>query len=148
MKWVVLFAALAIACGSSDIPTEHAAAYLETLPKDTLYSIRMDSFAYTPRVIEARAGELIEIVIQNVESLVHDFTIDEIDADLHISYLGGLGTHEHSEEANEADLHFALTVTGSGVVHVRVHEPGVYEFYCSVPGHREAGMVGTLIIRP
>lgn len=25
-------------------------------------------------------------------------------------------------------------------------EPGTYEFYCAVPGHREAGMVGTVIV--
>jgi uncharacterized cupredoxin-like copper-binding protein len=26
-------------------------------------------------------------------------------------------------------------------------EPGEYEFHCSVPGHKEAGMTGTLIVQ-
>ena len=111
----------------------------------------MTNFAFTPDVIEAQVGDVIEIAIQNVEAVLHDFTIDRIDADLHVSYLGGTGEHAHAGEmemeAEMADLHFALTEPGSGVVHIKVYEPGEYVFYCSVPGHREAGMVGTLIIR-
>ncbi|MCH7719045.1 MAG: cupredoxin domain-containing protein [Chloroflexi bacterium] len=136
--------------------TEHEAeaepnAYLEIAPKDALYLVEMTSFAFTPDVLEVNAGEVLEIAIQNVEPVLHDFTIDKIDADVHISYLGGTGEHAHDGEmdmeAEMADLHFALTEPGSGVVHIKVHEPGVYVIYCSVPGHREAGMVGTLIIR-
>jgi len=92
-------------------------------------------------------GEVLEIAIQNVEAVLHDFTIDEIDADVHISYLGGTGQHVHTEPQLEADVHFALTEPSTGVVHLKIHEPGEYVIYCSVPGHREAGMEGTLIVR-
>ena len=128
---------------------EDANAHLEVAPKDQLFLVQMTNFAFTPNVLEAEAGDVIEIAIQNVEAVLHDFTIDKIDADLHISYLGGSGEHAHAEgmEMEMADLHFPLTEPGSGVVHIKVHEPGEYVFYCSVPGHREAGMEGTLIIR-
>ena len=70
----------------------------------------------------------------------------EIDADVHISYLGGTGLHGHEEQAKAADVHFALTEAGSGIVHLKIHEPGEYVFYCSVPGHQAAGMEGKLIV--
>ena len=134
---------------ANDEGDEDANAYLEVAPKDQLFLVQMTNFAFTPDVLEAQAGEVIEIAIQNVEAVLHDFTIDRVDADLHVSYLGGTGEHAHAGEMEmpAADLHFALTEPGSGIVHIKVHEPGEYVFYCSVPGHREAGMVGTLIIR-
>ncbi len=120
--------------------------YLEIAPKDSLALVAMTSFAYTPSVIEVAAGEVLEIAIQNAEPALHDFTIDKVDADVHISYLGGTGQHAHQEPERDADVHFALTEPASGVVHLKVHEPGEYVFYCTVPGHREAGMEGTLIV--
>ena len=126
---------------------EEANAYLEAAPKDALYLVEMTNFAFTPAVLEVNAGEVLEIAIQNVEPVLHDFTIDKIDADVHVSYLGGTGEHAHVEAQLDADVHFALTEPGSGVVHMKILEPGEYTFYCSVPGHREAGMEGTLIVR-
>ena len=139
---------------ADDAATDHDAdasaeafAYLEAAPKDQLYLVEMTNFAFTPEVLEVGVGEVLEIAIQNVEAVLHDFTIDEIDADVHISYLGGTGQHVHTEPQLEADVHFALTEPSTGVVHLKIHEPGEYVIYCSVPGHREAGMEGTLIVR-
>ncbi len=126
--------------------TEDGSDYLEAVPKDVLYLVEMTSFAYGPDVLEVGTGEVLEIAIQNAEPVLHDFTIDEIDADVHVSYLGGTGQHAHEEPESGADVHFALTEPASGVVHMKVHEPGEYVFYCSVAGHREAGMEGTLVV--
>ena len=124
-----------------------AFAYLEAAPKDQVYLVEMTSFAYAPEALEVTAGDVLEIAVQNVESVPHDFTIDEIDADVHVSYLAGTGQHAHEETQLEADVHFALTEPGTGVVHMKVQEQGEYVFYCSVPGHRDAGMEGTLIVQ-
>jgi plastocyanin len=79
------------------------------------------SFQFEPSEIRAEAGEDLAVVLTS-EDVLHDFTIDELDA--HV--------------AAEADE----TETGG----VRAAESGRYAFYCSVPGHRSAGMEGTLVV--
>jgi uncharacterized cupredoxin-like copper-binding protein len=169
---LILMGLAGIACGDSDDADEHDAdasadehdadadadehdadlddpdpsAYLEVEPKEALFLMDMASFSFAPDALQVAAGEVVEIAIQNSEMVLHDFTIDEIDADVHVSYLGGTGQHAHEEPANEADVHFALTEPASGVVHLKINEPGEYVFYCSVPGHQEQGMEGRLIV--
>jgi plastocyanin len=79
------------------------------------------SFAFEPEDITVRVGEDIGIVLTSEDSL-HDFTIDE------------LGAHVAAEEGQTAVGGF------------RADEPGRYVFYCSVEGHREAGMEGVVVV--
>lgn len=78
--------------------------------------------AFDTDAITAKPGDTI--VLTNEGFLQHDFVVDELGLD------SGL--------ANNGDT---LTVTIPEDA-----EPGDYEFYCSVPGHKEAGMFGTLTI--
>ena len=75
---------------------------------------------FTPATIEAHEGE-IAVTIANLDAFDHDFTIDELDVQLL------MGPNETVEGTFEADA-------------------GEYVFYCSIPGHREAGMEGTLSV--
>jgi len=79
------------------------------------------SFEFDPDEITVTAGEDVAIVLTS-EDLLHDFTIDELDA--HVA--------ADADETNEGGL--------------RADEPGRYTFYCTVAGHRDAGMEGTLIV--
>ena len=135
--------------GDGDAANGHDAeanAYLEAAPKDSLFLVDMSNVSFTPSVLEVKTGEVIEIAIQNTEATLHDFTLDKGDSYGLISYLGGTGQHEHDEAAKDADVHFALSEAGSGVVHLKINEPGEYVFYCSVTGHQAAGMEGKLIV--
>jgi plastocyanin len=77
---------------------------------------------FSPAVFEAEEGE-IEVSLVNLDAFDHDFTIDELDLQLL------MGPSETVEGTFEADA-------------------GTYTFYCSIPGHREAGMEGTLTVGP
>lgn len=79
------------------------------------------SLAFEPGEIAVEAGDAIAIVLTS-ENERHDFVIDEFEA--HVS-----------ADAGE-------TAVGG----FRAHGPGRYAFYCSVAGHREAGMEGTLVV--
>jgi plastocyanin len=85
-------------------------------------TVTADDLAFEPDEITVRAGEDIAIVLTSVD-ILHDFTIDELDA--HVA-------------ADRGE-----TATGG----LRAEEPGRYTFYCAVAGHREAGMEGTLEVK-
>ena len=48
---------------------------------------------------------------------------------------------------DELDVHVAADGGGTAEGGFRADEPGRYTYYCSVPGHRDAGMEGTLVVR-
>ena len=79
------------------------------------------SFEFDPGEITVTAGEDVAIVLTS-EDLEHDFVVDELDT--HVA--AGMG------ETAEGGL--------------RADEAGSYTYYCSVAGHREAGMEGTLTV--
>lgn len=79
------------------------------------------SFDFDPDEITVEAGEDIAIVLTSEDSL-HDFIIDDLDA------------------------HIAAESGETAIGGFRAEEPRRYPFYCSVAGHREAGMEGTLVV--
>lgn len=83
--------------------------------------VTASSFAFAPDEITVRAGEDVAVVLTS-EDVEHDVTVDELDA--HVAAAAG------------------ATAEGG----FRADEPGELTFYCSVPGHREAGMEGTLVV--
>lgn len=82
-----------------------------------------DALKYEPSELEAAAGE-IAIELVSGESVEHNVVIEGVDGD------------DPVVEANRGE-------TKVGTVEL---EAGDYTFYCSIPGHRTAGMEGTLTV--
>ncbi|MBI4340557.1 MAG: cupredoxin domain-containing protein [Chloroflexi bacterium] len=75
--------------------------------------------------ITVREGELVRVNLANGEPMMHDFVID------------GMAHSSHLEKAGDATM--VVFLAG---------EAGEYTYYCSVPGHRQAGMEGVLVVEP
>lgn len=77
---------------------------------------------FEPDRITVTAAEPVNLRLANTGAAFHDLTVPAADLML--------------------DAQPGNTVTGG----LRLDEPGTYEFYCSVPGHAEAGMRGTIVV--
>jgi len=83
------------------------------------------ALAYDTDSLEAKAGN-IAIAFTNDAAIGHDVVIEKDGA-----------------EVARGDV-----ITGSSeTVAISNAKPGEYTFYCSLPGHREAGMEGTLTVK-
>lgn len=80
--------------------------------------------AYNTTNLSAKAGK-VTIDFKNPSALEHNVVIEQNGKEL-----AGFEPIASGEESESAEL-----------------KPGTYTFYCSVPGHREAGMEGTLTVK-
>ena len=90
--------------------------------------VKTDDLAFDPRVIEMTLGQIVNIVLVNQGSEIHDFSID------------APGIHTHPEFP--VYIPAAPGEEAAGELHAEV--VGEFEIVCTVPGHEEAGHVGVL----
>lgn len=81
--------------------------------------------AYTADTATAKAGN-VTIDFDNPQALTHDVKIEDAQGE----EVGGTELIASGEDSATVDL-----------------KPGKYHFFCSVPGHREAGMEGVLTVK-
>lgn len=88
--------------------------------------VKMDAseFKFDPATITAKVGQPVRVIVTNIGALEHTFTVT------------GLGVDEK--------LAVGQTVT----VEFTPAQSGTFELVCTVPGHKEAGMVGTVVVNP
>jgi len=84
----------------------------------------VQGLAFDQTEVPAKAGATVVLRLDNVDRVDHQFDIDAL------------------------DVHVIMPVGKRGIALFTPAMPGIYVFYCSVPGHRAAGMVRTLIVAP
>lgn len=118
-----------------------------TTPRSTTEIIvEATDFAYSPLSITIPAGQPITLALRNAGKVEHDFVIDKINVtDVQASDSGPAEHHQMGHEP-EYDLHFFAQAGETASLQFTAMEPGTYEIFCSIQGHKEAGMIGKLIV--
>ncbi|HKY53847.1 MAG TPA: cupredoxin domain-containing protein [Anaerolineales bacterium] len=110
--------------------------------------VEASDFAYKPASITVPAGEPVTITLTNVGKVEHDFVVEKINVtDVVASDTGSAAHHMGGDEA-DYDLHFFARAGDTETLQFTALEPGTYEILCTIDGHKEAGMVGTLVVAP
>jgi uncharacterized cupredoxin-like copper-binding protein len=138
LLWLLALLAVA-ACGGAG----------DSEPSVTDVSLTASDIAYDAERLEVAAGQPVRLSLENAGVLEHDFSIRQIPvAGVHDEEPAA-DDHDMSHVEEELALHVAAPANGgSNVLEFTPTEPGEYEFYCTVSGHKEAGMVGTLVVAP
>lgn len=105
----------------------------------TNLEVDMVEFMYNPDAYTVPAGQEITIELKNSGAIVHDFVIMKLGTQVSMPFDDNDKDNvywEHEVGAGQSDT---VTFTAPS-------EPGEYQVVCGIPGHMEAGMIGTLTV--
>lgn len=105
-------------------PMPQRTTEVETTTQSAETVVEGREYFFNPETVEVNQGENVTITFRNAGSIAHNFTLPAFDARTTTIQPGKL-----------ASVSFTANQTGE------------FPFWCSVPGHRQAGMEGTLVVK-
>jgi uncharacterized cupredoxin-like copper-binding protein len=116
---------LLVACSSAGAATATAGPTPASAAAQHFTVKALDTMKFDPPSLTARAGQPIQVTLDNGGQIVHDFAMTDGVAQP-VSIIAQPGQ--------------------TAVVTFTIAAPGTYTYVCKQPGHEQAGMKGTLTI--
>lgn len=109
---------------------------------DVVIDFRAENFKFSPDRIQVPAGKTVLLRMRNAGDMEHDFQVDGLRAEM-MDNMSMAGSHA-GMSAGMVALHTPKGKSAS--MTFRTDQRGTYEFYCTISGHKELGMKGTLLV--
>ncbi|ODS87917.1 MULTISPECIES: cupredoxin family protein [unclassified Devosia] len=117
---------------------DHPARILRIDMKETA-----DGMTFNPKKFAVHKGEQIRFVISNVGEFDHELVLGTLEENLgHAEEMAKNPDMEH-DDPNA----IRLAPNGKGEILWMFTKAGEFDFSCLLPGHRESGMFGTIIVQ-
>jgi plastocyanin len=132
-------------CGSSSSSTSSSASTPTSTPATT-----SSATASTPAPAASATGQTLSLAANPEGNLKFDATSLSAKAGkVTINFTNQASLEHNVTVASSSGAVLGATPTfqgGAKTLAVNL-TPGTYKYYCSVPGHRQAGMEGTLVVK-
>ena len=109
-------------------------------------AIEASDFKFQPSAIEVKVGQKVRLTLRNVGGLEHDFNVLEIPV-TNVKSSQASGGHDMGNMSKEPQLHVSALNGKTSTLEFTPTKAGAYEITCAVAGHKEQGMVATLIVK-
>ncbi|GIL16147.1 MAG: hypothetical protein BroJett039_13200 [Chloroflexota bacterium] len=96
-------------------------------------------YFFKPDAFDSNSGQIVRLTINNSGSVEHNFTLAGVTKDKSAE------PWKDPNITSEVVAHALAGSTGKG--NFTAPAPGEYVFFCSIPGHAELGMHGTVVIK-
>jgi len=93
--------------------------------------LEMGDLYFKPNTLTAKPGQTLQITLDNRGSLEHNFILYDADGQ----------TVLFEKDAIQPGQKVNISLKAP-------EKAGTYQYVCTVPGHKEGGMVGTLTVQP
>lgn len=142
--------------GAGEAPSGHSHGHGETFsagepgnPKQPARIVQVamgepdGKMLFVPARLEVKAGDQIKFVLRNNGELEHEFVLASAAANLkHAEAM-----KKHPGMVHEEPNGRQLAPKKTGEMIWKFSKAGEFEYACLIPGHREAGMTGTIVVK-
>jgi len=108
----------------------------------TAIEVRGSEYKFSPNEITIPAGQTVTLRLKNVGKTEHDLEVQGLRVEM-------MGEEDHSgghEGAAPGAVGMHTEKGKSASMTFMAEQKGTYEFWCTISGHKEQGMVGKLTV--
>lgn len=121
----------------SETPIENTHAnHNEETTTNISVTVSPSQFSYAPREITLKRNQKIKLTLKNNDSIEHDIEIEAMPL---------LQQNEEGQTAAiQTNFHIHATANSQAEGEFTPTQEGTYQYFCTIPGHKEQGMVGII----
>src|SRR5699024_4764782 len=101
--------------------------------------VETNGMRYSKNEIMIEKDNPVTLTLTNLDNVEHDIEIRTTSFNM-------IQKSEHNHRGNKNLLHLHAMPAKMNTITFTLTESGVYEFYCTIPGHKESGMIGRIIV--